>query len=216
MKNLIDVFNESILDDEDVLDRKTEYNILVNKVYKELTETYGEICHICPLLKVDKTVYPSALRNDYELIKIDNISIEKNKLKFINIPNDKCAIIDFESICGLNCFKKYKILCDNLCIRNLSVSNKYSNISDLNIEKVNTLIFDKCKITLDKFPKNIKHLHLDKCNIYPFKKPVHYLKNCQICMDDATNVDLIANWTKEFYNVLDFDHDICGTTVIYK
>lgn len=216
MKNLIDIFNESILDDEDVLDQKTEYNVLVNEVYKELTKTYGEICHVCPILKVDKTIFPSASRSNFELIKIDNISIEKNKLKFINIPHDECVIINFESISGLNCFKKYKVLCDNLCIENLHISNKYSNISDLNIEKVNTLIFEKCKVMVDKFPKNIKYLYFNRCNIYPLKKPTNYPKNCQIGMDDETNINLLGNWTRNFYNVLDFDHDSCGTTVIYK
>lgn len=134
MKQLI----ESLLDMDEVT---SDNSVLIDNIYKELTEEYGLIAW------VEDQYFPRR-------IKKTDISINSGKIKFPD-KYDKFVTLDFTVIPDI--FKEYKLDFHNI----IKIKNYRGKISRLPVTNANIIDFENC--TLD-FDKKLKCSHVSFIN----------------------------------------------------
>lgn len=123
MKHLI----ESLLD----MDEQTSDNsVLIDNIYKELTEEYGLTAW------VEHQYFPRRVEKN-------DISINSRKIKFPD-KSDKFIVFDFTVIPDI--FKEYKLDFYNI----IKIKNYRGKVSKLPITKARIIYFENCTLDFDK------------------------------------------------------------------
>ena len=194
---------ESILDSENDLIKGTENELELRQIWKDLTETYGNILRYSHM----------------DLYSVENISFDKNgRIIFVNWPLN---VIEFDmQIDGMpdsvlkRGFGEFELPVKIYgAYGNGRGGCKLSSLGFITPSKT-SLSINNSKIEFDVCPKFKQIEFWESFITNPMKLPKTQPKNCRIIFNEGTITNIVNMWAKNFFKTYNVNYG--GKIIVEK